>query len=272
MSSKNKVFIILAVFAGLALAGISGVFAIFTSLAKSEFIPGDPQYLRDIYVVIDQTLSMGAGQRKEAKDVLQGEVLDVLGPGDRVSCYRISSNFNESADRVFAASRRLPKVPENVPGVSPEVLPDDLLQQLRNGWQTFSIERNNWISRMNSVSPPGGNFSDYLGALTAISERINDRADPNLAAEKWLLVIGDLKHEPVFSQPPAPRQDEKRRFARVNIYLIYPGGIHDTEEQQRIENGWRKYFTARGASKVNFISFDGFVGRFPETRVPGPRL
>jgi len=265
MSAKQPL-ILIGMLGGAALA-VWGVFLVFTGLATSEFLPGEDVYKRDIYVVIDQTYSMKEGQRLEAKDILRDEVLDVMGPGDRISCYRIASDFQESRDRVFISGRRLPKVPQNVPGMAKAELPESIQQQLTSRWQSYDQQRNVWISSLQSLDPQRGGYSDYLGTVNEIGRRITNDSDPNLASEKWLLLIGDLKHEPVLAAVPAPQKDEKRRYANVNVQLVYPGGIHDAQEQKRIEAFWRAYFAARGNKRIEISSYDGFIGRFPETRV-----
>lgn len=254
----------------MAVAAVVGTFTAFVKLAKTEFIPGEELYLRDVYVVIDQTLSMQQGQRKEAKDILRDEVIHSLGLGDRIFCYRISSDFNESSDRIIASNRAQPKVPNNVAGISPEVLPNDLVHNLLERWNIFSGERDTWLQNLESLQIPHGRYSDYLGTLNEIGRRINDATNPNLAAEKWLIVIGDLRHEPVLSTPPPPERQDKRDFDGVNIQMVYPGGIHSQAEQNRIETFWKQYFSARSANQVTFTSFDGFTGRFPENTIPHP--
>lgn len=268
MSSTKKTLLILSALTIMAVAAVVGTFTAFVKLAKTEFIPGEEVYLRDVYVVIDQTLSMQQGQRKEAKDILRDEVIRSLGLGDRIYCYRISSDFNESSDRVIASNRSQPKVPGNVPGVSPEALPNDLVYTLLERWNVFSGERDTWLQNLETLQIPRGRYSDYLGTLNEIGRRINDTSNPNLAAEKWLIVIGDLKHEPVLNNPPPPERGDKRAFEGVNIQMVYPGGIHPRAEQSRIETFWKKYFSARGANQVTFTSFDGFTGRFPENTMP----
>jgi|GEM_PF-5433028 len=265
MSSKQPL-ILMGMLGGAALA-VWGVFMVFTGLAASEFIPGEDVYTRDIYVVIDQTYSMQEGQRLEAKDILRDEVLSVLGPGDRISCYQIASDFQESRDRVFVSSRRVPKIPVNVPGTSKSDLPEALQQELSQRWQNYDRERDRWTSRLDGLQPQRGGYSDYLGTVEEIGRRITNDSDPNLAAEKWLLLIGDLKHEPVLGNPPAPKRHEKRRFANVNVQLVYPGGVHPAQEQQRIEAFWQEYFSARGNKRIEISSYDGFIGRFPEVEL-----
>lgn len=270
MSSAKKTLLILAAVGALAAAAVVGTFTAFVKLAETPFNPGREVYLRDVYLIIDQTLSMERGQRKEAKDVLREEIIRSLGLGDRAFCYRISSDFTESGDRVFASNRRLPKAPENVPAAALAKLPPELKQALLERWDVFSAEREAWLERVEAVQAPGGKYSDYLGTLEAIARRINDPGDPHLAGEKWLIVIGDLKHEPVLAVPPPPLAHEKRAFAGVNIYLVEPGGIYSRNDQQTIETFWKQYFAARGANTVTFVSFDGFSGRFPGSPVPEP--
>ncbi|MCK6620774.1 MAG: hypothetical protein HUU32_08570 [Calditrichaceae bacterium] len=270
MSSVKKTLLILTTVGALAAVGVVGTFTAFVKLAETEFIPGREVYLRDVYLVIDQTLSMERGQRKEAKDVLRDEIIRSLGLGDRAFCYRISADFTETGDRVFASNRRLPKVPENVPSAPLEKLPPGLKGELLERWNAFSAERDAWLERVEAVQAPGGKYSDYLGTLEAIGRRINDPGDPHLAGEKWLIVIGDLKHEPAPAVSPPPAQHEKRAFAGVNIYLVEPGGIYAREDQQAIEAFWKKYFAARGGNAVAFVSFDGFSGRFPGNSAPDP--
>ena len=265
MSAKQPL-ILMGMLGGAALA-VWGVFMVFTGLAASEFIPGEDVYTRDIYVVIDQTYSMQEDQRMEAKDILLDEVLSVLGPGDRISCYQIASDFQESRDRVFVSSRRVPKIPVNVPGISKSELPEPIQQNLTESWQRLARERDRWTSRLNSLQPQRGGYSDYLGTVNEIGRRITNDSDPNLAAEKWLLLIGYLKHEPILAKAPTPKREEKRRYANVNVQLVYPGGVHSTQEQQRIETFWREYFAARGNKRIEISSYDGFIGRFPEVQV-----
>lgn len=272
MSSAKKTMIVLSGVIFVAMIGIGAVFMVFVKLAEVEFVPGKEVYLRDVYVIIDQTLSMGEGQRQEAKSLLKQEVLKGVGPGDRVACYRIASNFQETNDRVFSSSRHLPKVFENVVNVNSAELPSGVKADLMNRWQNYYQEKQDWLNDLDNLDQPAGNYSDYLGALAEINRRINSPADPNLAAEKWLIMIGDLKHEPVFAEPPAPKGNERRQYINVNIHLVYPGGIHPPQEQERIEAFWRKYFSARGGKRVNFISYDGFTGRFPRTPIPLPMM
>lgn len=270
MSSVKKNLLILSAIATVAAAAVVGTFTAFVKLAETPFNPGREVYLRDVYLVIDQTLSMERGQRKEAREVLRDEIIRSLGLGDRAFCYRISSDFTESGDRVFASNRRLPKVPENVPSAALIKLPREWKQALLERWEVFSAEREAWLQQVEALQAPGGKHSDYLGTLEAIARRINDPGDPHLAGEKWLIVIGDLKHEPLLAVPPPPLGHEKRAFAGVNIYLVEPGGIYSRNEQQSIENFWKQYFAARGANLVTFVSFDGFSGRFPANPVPEP--
>lgn len=270
MSTAKKTMIILGGVTFIALVGIGAIFMIFTKLATVEFVPGNEIYTRDVYVVIDQTLSMGQGERLEAREMLKTEILKGVGPGDRVSCYRIASNFKESNDRVFSSTRYLPKVFENVANTSNSALPAGVKADLANRWQTYNREKNSWIERLDNLDQPGGNYSDYLGVLAEVGRRINNSADPNLARDKWLVMIGDLKHEPVPDEPPVAKGNEKRQYSGVSINLVYPGGLHPPVEQDRIERFWKKYFTARGGKAINFISYDGFTGRFPNTTVPQP--
>lgn len=268
MSSTKKTLLILATMSVFAAIAVVGTFSAFVKLAEKEFIPGREVYLRDVYVVIDQTLSMEQGQRKEAKDVLREEVIRSLGLGDRIFCYRISSDFSESSDRVFASNRHQPKVPNNLSGVSPEALPGELTQSLLQRWTVFSGERDTWLQNLETLQIPRGQYSDYLGTLNEIARRVNDNSDPNLAGEKWLMVIGDLKHEPLLNTPPPADKGEKRAFNGVHVYMIYPGGIHSREDHKRIEAFWNEYFSERGSGPVNFLSFDAFSGRFPENTSP----
>ena len=270
MASSKKTVLILLGMAVVAIAGISAVFTIFVKLAETEFIPGEEIYLRDVYVIIDQTFSMGKGQRKEAKEILEEEIIRSMGLGDRISCYRIASNFTETKDRVFTSSRHLPKIYNNVEGVSADIFPGTLKSDLIRRWQIFSGERDNWLANLNNLDYPGGNYSDYLGTTDEIGRQVSGSSAANSPREKWLIVIGDLKHEPISKHPPAPQHEERRQFADVTVFMIYPGGIHTKKEQLRIETFWKEYFAARGNRKVNFISFDGFTGRFPENRIPGP--
>ena len=270
MSSAKKALILLSGIVFIAIAGIGAVFAVFVKLAEVQFTPGAEIYLRDVYVVIDQTLSMAQGQRREARDMLKEEILREMGPGDRIFCYRIGSDFRESSDRVFTSSRDLPKIYENITAVAPADLPEAFKSDLLVRWDRFSRERSGWIERLDNLDSPQGNYSDYLGTLEEIARRINSPADPNLGREKWLIVLGDLKHEPVLSSPPVPGGNEKHQFHEVHIHMVYPGGIHQRSEQERIERFWKQFFTARGAKTVNFISYDGFIGHFPRHQVPGP--
>lgn len=270
MSSAKKALILLGGIVFIAIVGIGAVFAVFVKLAAVQFTPGAEIYLRDVYVVIDQTLSMAQGQRREARDMLKEEILREMGPGDRIFCYRIGSDFRESSDRVFASSRDLPKIYENVTAVAPADLPEAFKSDLRARWERFSLERAGWLERLDNLDAPPGNYSDYLGTLEEIARRINSAADPNLGREKWLIVLGDLKHEPVLAAPPVPGGNEKRQFDGVHIHMVYPGGIHQRAEQERIERFWKQFFAARGAKTINFISYDGFIGHFPRHQAPGP--
>ena len=155
-----------------------------------------------------------------------------------------------------------------LPQVAPAELPVPEKTELNRRWQQFSQERNSWENRLDNLDTPRGNYSDYLGTVTEISKRINNASDPNLAAEKWLVVIGDLKHEPILKQAPSPKGNQKRSFSDVNVFMVYPGGIHPKTEQERIEKFWRQYFTARGCRQVSFSSYDGFTGVFPASAVP----
>lgn len=270
MASTKQTLMILFGFAAVALVGVGATFAIFIKLAETEFVAGKDIYLRDVYIVIDQTLSMAGGQRREAKDILKEEVLNVLGLGDRAFCYRIASDFKEQNDRVFNSPRSLPKVPENVPGASVAEFPEHLKSMLVARWMDFKSERDHWLENLEVVGAQGERYSDYLGTLEEIGRRINNSADPNLAQEKWLIIIGDLKHEPIMKEPPLPAREEKRSFAGVKVELVHPGGMFSPQEQQRIESFWRKYFSARGNQDIHFISYDGFIGRFPASKVPNP--
>lgn len=270
MSSPKKTVLILLGMAVAAIVGVSAVFAVFIELAETEFVPGEEVYLRDVYVIIDQTLSMQQGQRKEAKEILEEEIIHSMGLGDRISCYRIASNFTETNDRVFTSTRYLPRIYNNVSGVSTEIFSDNLKSELLRRWNLFASERQGWLHNLNNIDHPRGIYSDYLGTLEEIGRRIGANNQQGQSQETWLVVIGDLKHEPVLRQPPAPQNGEKRQFADVNIFMIYPGGIHNKQEQIRIENFWKAYFAARGSREVNYISFDGFIGRFPANNVPAP--
>ena len=267
-SSKGKVVAILLGSMVFAAVVIYGVFSLFIQLSERDFIPGENVYLRDIYVIIDQTLSMADGQRQEARDVLRNEILSVMGPGDRIFCYRISSDYSESGDRVFSSSRHLPKVPMHVAGMPVKDLPDHWREEINRRWEHFESEKKNWEDRLENLQPPGGNYSDYLGTLDDIGRRISDQSDPNLAAERWLVMIGDLKHEPVMPAPPKPSPNQHRLYSGVTVQMVYPGGFHEPGEWDEIVRFWQRYFIDRGARQVQFSSFDAFVGRFPETVVP----
>ncbi len=266
MSSTAKTLLILGGVMVAAAIGIGAVFTVFAKLAETEFVPGESVYLRDVYIVADQTLSMQHNQRREAKGIIREEILDVLGAGDRAFCYRIGDNFTESNDRVFGSSRRLPKVPVNLAGIDDQEMPDEMRSLLTEAHRNFDAERRQWKDRLELLASPSNRYSDYLGTISEIGRRINDAMDPNLARERSLIVVGDLKHEPVLDTPPPPTRDERRQFSNVRISMVYPGGMFSDVEQRQIEAFWKKYFAARGNQYIQFISFDGFVGRFPASR------
>ena len=266
MSPTAKTILILGGVVTAAAIAIGAIFMIFAKLAETEFVPGESVYLRDIYIVADQTLSMQHNQRREAKGIIQEEILDVLGAGDRAFCYRIGDNFTESNDRVFGSSRRLPKVPLNLVNLNSQEMPDDMKLLLAEAGRTFAQERRQWKDHLELLASPSNRYSDYLGTISEIGRRVNDVNDPNLARERTLIVVGDLKHEPVMDAPPPPTRDERRQFSNVRISMVYPGGMFSDAEQREIETFWKKYFAARGNQNIQFISFDGFVGRFPASK------
>lgn len=270
MSPVAKTVAILGGALVVAAVAISLVFVAFVKLAEKDFVAGEAVYLRDIYVVIDQTLSMASNQRREAKMVANEEILSVMGLGDRAFCYRIADKFQESNDRVFSSPRNLPRVWQNIAGMPLAEIPEDFTSRLQSAWTRFDQQRQTWRRHLDSLDAPRNRFSDYLGTISDIGRRITDGDDPHLAENKWLVVIGDLKHEPVPDAPPAPTPAERRQFSSVEIYLVHPGGVFDQREQQRIDQFWQRFFAARGNPRINILTFDAFIGRFPASSVPRP--
>lgn len=262
-----KVLAVLLVAAG----GIALVF--YLPFLLGRVIPaGEDIYLRDVYLLVDQTRSLNEQERQAVKELVTREILPAAGVGDRIFCYRIGSRFDEIADRVFVSPRGIPKLPANVLDYPLKRFKPEVHQGLRESWQRFETEREKWHQALAALEPQDGRYSDYLGTLNVIGQRFNDQDDRNQAREQWLIMIGDLKHDSrdsrSLSQVQPSTSQEKRRFKQATVFLVYPGGTNTSQEQQELEIFWRRYFQNRGNRRIQIVSFDKFIGRFPKSPAP----
>jgi len=232
--------------------------------------PGEPVYIRDIYILIDSTKSMSPANIAAAKDIIKLRVFPNLGPGDRVFAYGIGAGFIESRDRIFG-ERALPGVPENllnqqlVGRIPPEVID--------NVWRQVPESVEAWKRRLDDVNTKAKylRLSSHIAAFSYLKTRIEAPKDHYLR-ERRLIVIGDLYQDPLPKpfKPPAATAAERNAFSDIEVQLIFPyqAGRRQPLQPDQLKQFWQDYFAQRGNDHVLITSFDDPTPLLSSSPVP----
>ncbi|HEX8089931.1 MAG TPA: hypothetical protein VF762_13810 [Blastocatellia bacterium] len=270
-----------------ALIAVAATLFIFWKVANPPLppvSPGNPAFIRDVYIMLDPTGSMTA-DLEEAKRFIIERIFPLLGPGDHVFCYNVGPDFVETRSRVFG-QKQLPGVPENmlnaqIAGRIPAENLNALLQQAQD------VIEQDWTKRLNEVSGPVDRQpgSNYIEAFSYIATRLNPQKGQH-SREKWLIVIGDLLQEPAPDpfRPPEPTAEEAEAFNGVQVRLFYPYRAQRSEQaqakkqrrrqgQKQIRPGdlkefWTEYFLRRGTDQFLMMTFDDLTPPLPQSPVP----
>lgn len=276
-----------AIAATCALVAIATALFIFWKLANPPLppvSPGPPAFIRDVYIMLDPTGSMGI-DLPEAKQFIVERIFPFLGPGDQVFCYNIGPDFVETRNRVFG-QKQLPGVPENL--LNTQIAGRIPIENVNAIWQQAQdVIKQDWTKRLSEVSGPVAKQpgSNYIEAFSYIATRLNTQKNQHLR-EKWLIVIGDLLQEPKPNpfRPPGPKAEEAEAFKGVRVRLFYPYRAQGAEqtrankwrrgrEQKQIRPGdlkefWTEYFSRRGTEQFLTATFDDLTQPLPQSPVP----
>jgi hypothetical protein len=270
-------WLLLAGGALLALALVLSALYLFWKLANppiGPISPGDPVFVRDIYIILDATASMSESDINEAKEIIKSRIFPDLGPGDRVFCYGIGAGFDERRDRIFG-QKALPGAPVNLLDAKrANRVPADAVSKV---WQEAPSVLQDWSQRLDSLRT-GEEYlklSGYFDAFNYISERIKGPKDPQLQ-ERRLIVFGDLYQDPVPDpfQPPAPGPEEINAFSGLKVRLIYPykAGQRLPIQPAALQQFWQQYFSQRGNDKALITTFDDPAPLLDPSPVPTPPM
>jgi len=257
----------------LAIVLVGAALGLFWKLAHPSLAavePGEPVYIRDIYILLDSTKSMSPANIAAAKDIIKSRIFPNLGPGDRVFAYGIGAGFIESRDRIFG-EKALPGVPENllnqqlVGRIPPEVI-DDVWRQVPEGVE-------DWTRRLDDVNTKAEylRLSSYFAAFSYLKTRLEAPKDHSLR-ERRLIVIGDLYQDPLPKpfKPPAATPAERNAFSDIEVQLIFPYQADKKEPLQpdQLKQFWKDYFAQRGNDHVLVTSFDDPTPLLSSSPVP----
>jgi len=223
----------------LLITATSGLFWIL--IRPGPWEPEQETYRRDIFLLIDQTPSNSKEEFAKLKNLSLRKIIQRLGPGDRLFCARIDTDFTEADDLVFEATGELPMLPQNYPNTEVDRWPERARLDLARRWELFEPIRANWTERITALELlPHTESSDYFAAIRYLGELVAARGN---AEERWLIVLGDLKHEPQTDlEPLADDRATQRLFTGVKVRLVSPYGTNTDQEQEILEASWKKLF------------------------------
>ncbi len=230
--------------------------------------PEGETYRRDIFLLIDQTPSISEEEFGLLKDLALKKIIKHLGPGDRLSCFSVDVEFTEADDLIFEAAGELPKLPDNYPVEETDPWPERARLDLARRWASFEPIRADWVEKITALELlPPTKSSDYFPAIEYLGGLMTTRCK---AAECWLIVLGDLKHEPLSDlESMADDLATPSLFTGVKARLVSPYGTNSDAEQKKIEGAWEKFFPHPDDQDHLFNSLVGFSG-LPETSAPRP--
>jgi hypothetical protein len=239
---------------------------------------GEDLYVRELFVMLDQTGSMDTEFIREAKALITEHVFPYLGPGDKAACYSVGVYgygipFDESHNRVFSDGLVLPPVPANAARPLKKEMPAQWKPILAERWRQADSIKVAWTNDVEELKEPLQKGSPYLQAIEYTAERFRESQQIKSITGRWLIVIGDLYHQYPNAQfqslkPPAPQDEYAAVFKDVNVWLVVPYGVLSPEIKERVIEFWRQYFSDRGNNQVTIGTFDGFKNRFPASLVP----
>lgn len=274
-SPRKWVVPLLAVICASAL--VAAALVLFWKLANPPLppvAPGKPVFIRDIYILIDPTNSMGDDSFAEAKEIITDRIFPNLGPGDRVFCYSIGPDFVEVRNRVFG-KKTLPGVPENL--LEPRLAERIPAENITALWQQVDdVIRQDWAKELETLPyrvDSQGRYlyaSNYLEAISYIEKRIHPPSSQQVR-DKWLIVIGDLQQDPIPKrlQPPDQKAGEDKAFQGIEVRLIYTyrSGARRFAQPTELQQFWKEYFEKRGNKAASFTTFDDATPLLPPSPV-----
>jgi hypothetical protein len=261
---------------------IAGVLWLFYKISRTPPAPDMPVFARDIFVFLDTTESPNhAGNAQwfqDAKDLIVRKILPDIGPGDRIFCYTIATDFVESRNRIFLGV--MPQVPESLvaehPSIPGTVAPEEIAKLWEPVERALSPTGDGWPLKVGAVRQQKGGFSDYIGAFSYVVDRL-ESVERGSATENYLIVLGDLRHEPVPVpfEPPDPTEQDKLVFKGIHIKLITPfidATVRNPKQpsRQKVQTFWSTYFADRGNHGVEFLHLDTPDPPLPPSRVRRP--
>ena len=257
----------------LAIALVGAALGMFWKMANpplAAVAPGEPIYIREVYILLDTTKSMSEDDIQAAKEIIKSRIFTNLGPGDRVFAYGIGTGFIEGRDRIFG-EKALPGVPRNVldPQLVKRVPPD----AIDDAWSRVPESLLDWTRRLEAVNTKAEylRFSSYFAAFSYLQTRIESQKDRDVL-ERRLIVIGDLYQDPL-PKPFKPLQAtaaEQYAFSDIEVQLVFP---YQAVRKRPLQPGelrqfWKDYFAQRGNNHVLITSFDDPTPLLPASPVP----
>lgn len=222
--------------------------------------------VRDIVLFLDATRTMdpkahdsaGGINFAKAKAIVRTRVLPQVGPGDRVSGYRVGTGFSEGENVMFSGSLGgIPKrlLDTNVLGRAPAGVVEGLWNHA-----TQTMDRERWMDKVETVGMEPPKESDYFHAFEYAAGRLRRSAATGIRRLE-IVVIGDLEQNPRPDPflPPPPAEDETGLFSGIRVHLVYPfraGDGHRGPDARALQEFWLGYLSARGATDVTFATFD----------------
>jgi hypothetical protein len=249
----------------------------------------EEEYLRDIVLVVDGTLSQTEEQREDIRRIVVERIVPNLGLGDRVFCYQIMNHYNPQS-RVFKLTQVPPRVSFNLveeyyeKNINLSDCPDCWNEYLVDKWQEFEKVRTGWAREFEdnfiNYDHRGINSSDYLGTIRETGRMLYDLNNHKksrerrfgLRKEKKLIVVGDLFHEPPLQEPPQldGNNSEADYFSKIEVEMVYTGEREgqNVPTREELESFWRRYFEDRGCggNRFKFTRIDAFT--YVENKAP----
>jgi hypothetical protein len=269
----------------LAVLLIALILVILGILSRRPRHPDPLVFARDVYIFLDVTQSLNHdGQARafeDAKDNIVRKELPNIGPGDRVFCYIIATDFPESQNRVFDGPAPLEPVRESwlSPPSSRVNSGRVSAQALEKLWQPVDLALNpmggGWPLKVGALKQQERGHSNYIAAFNYAAERLLS-PERTPVRERYVIVFGDLVQDPFPDPfvPPDPTEPMRVAFKDCHVelaisYLDTTGPLK-LPSRDKVRQFWQLYFTDRGNAHPNFHTLNTAAPLLPASAVPKP--
>jgi hypothetical protein len=262
---------------GMLVAVALGVMVFALARQTGPIQLGKDLWLRDVYVLLDRTRSMDSLEFQAAKDFIRKQILDSIGPGDRVFCYTVGTGFREqrnlcAANVTWVAAREslLTSTPR------PDAMRDSVARAL---WDEAEVAQALWRKPLDTLRQEDCGRSDYYGAIEYVAQRVGAQALGS-ATEHWLVIIGDLQPNP--ARPPVGIVDTTA-FKEIRVRLVYsyrsatpdhagcPAAMAErARSSDELLRSWKEYFVNRGGADLQWTVISDVGGPISANSVYRP--